>query len=173
MTDTGYTCSTCGAPRTNHPRRTTTLCQACSRKANGSNPSRIAKSRAIMKAHFADPVFKAQNLAKAHDGLRRMLAANPERLAVLREQARALGLGKVGHAAMPKGSEPRRRAVASRLRNYYQWCPIEYRDDYKRLIYSKGLNAADARAIIERQIQVDMEKFHVTGQLQQSVRAGA
>ena len=62
----------------------------------------------------------------------------------------------------PRADFPRRKTTL---------CQIEYRDEYKRLVYSKGLKAADARAIIERQVQADLAKFHATGQLQQSVRA--
>lgn len=57
-----------------------------------------------------------------------------------------------------------RCAATSRAR--INWCPLEYRDEYRRLA---GLfPAKDARAIIESQIAVDMRRYEATGKLQQA-----
>lgn len=50
------------------------------------------------------------------------------------------------------------------------WCPVEYRDEYRHLIYNKHIKAAEARGIIERLIATDAARYAATGQLQQARR---
>lgn len=52
------------------------------------------------------------------------------------------------------------------------WCPLEYRDDYRRLKRVKHKSAAEARRMIEELIAADARRFARTGQLQQSGRRG-
>lgn len=112
-----------------------------------------------MKRRMADPVFKAAHLGRAHDGFRRRIAEDPEFAAQLSENGRKMGLSKAGHDAQPRGSEPRQRAAASRMKTILGWCPADYRAEYDRLVNSKRLKAADARAVIERKIAADLKKL--------------
>jgi hypothetical protein len=74
-------------------------------------------------------------------------------------------------------ADPERRARAilrvnraSRAR--LLWCPLEYRDTYRRLTRVKQLPAAEARAAILDLIAADARAYARTGELQQSRRAG-
>lgn len=60
-----------------------------------------------------------------------------------------------------------RAAAQARL----AWCPIEYRDEYRRLAGAWAMNAAEARRMIEDLIQADAARYARTGQLQQTRRA--
>lgn len=64
--------------------------------------------------------------------------------------------------------EVRKRAGAKRTATMLAWCPIEYRDAYMRLVNRHKIAAADARAMIERQIETDLERYQRTGKLQAS-----
>lgn len=149
----------CGATCRPFRKRKTRLCVNCVRKANGRHPSKIRLTRDAMKRRMADPVMKAEHLGRAHDGLRKRYAQDPEFARRMADNCRKIGLSQMGHAAQPRGSEPRRRAVASRRATLLGWRPPEYLPEYERLVYSKRLRAADARAAIERQIAADLSKL--------------
>lgn len=48
------------------------------------------------------------------------------------------------------------------------WCPVEYRDEYRRLTRVKMLPAADARKVIEDLIATHAARYSRTGKLQQA-----
>jgi hypothetical protein len=91
------------------------------------------------------------------------LALSPEREAArvqhLRDYKRSLPPGKIA-ADM--------RALS---RKRLEWCPLEYRDDYRHLTRSKNLRAGDARALIEAQIAADITAYQRTGALPQHRRS--
>lgn len=145
----------CGAVYKHSPRRKTRLCLACCRSANGRHPDKIAKSRANMRRRMADPKIKAETLRRCHDGLRKKMAEDPQARAEMVERGRALGKSLIGHKHMPAAGAARRKAVESRLRTMLGWCPAEYLEQYRHLVYSKRVRAADARAIVEQQIKSD------------------
>jgi hypothetical protein len=69
----------------------------------------------------------------------------------------------------------RERLIAQRReasRKRMAWCPLEYRDTYRRLTRVKQLPAAEARAAILDLIAADARSYARTGELQQSRRAG-
>ncbi|MDG2512435.1 hypothetical protein P7B04_06960 [Sphingobium yanoikuyae] len=145
-----YPCEAgCGTIITHAPYRKTRLCVPCVRSANGRNPSKRAKGSIAMKKRMADPVFKARQLSVAHDAMRERLASDPELRARQADICRALGKSGAGRAAQGKGSEPRRRAAITRRQTMLGWCPPHLLPEYQRMIYSKRMKAADARAIVE------------------------
>ena len=75
--------------------------------------------------------------------------------AQLVERGRVLGESLIGHKYMPAAGEARRKAVASRLKTMLGWCPAEYLEQYRHLVYVKRVRAAEARAIIEQQVKDD------------------
>lgn len=91
------------------------------------------------------------------------LALSPEREAAriqhLRDYKRSLPEGKIA-ADM--------RALS---RKRLEWCPLEYRDTYRRLTRSKNLTAAEARSVIEAQIAADVTAYQRTGALSQHRRS--
>jgi len=70
--------------------------------------------------------------------------------------------------------EARAKAAASfrawARANQLAWCPPGYRDAYRHLTNSKGLPAAEARAVVERQIETDARRYAATGVPQQHER---
>lgn len=59
--------------------------------------------------------------------------------------------------ALSGGAEARQQAVATRLATLYAWCPLELRDEYRRLIRTKRMSAAEARRVIEADIAGTVE----------------
>ncbi|MCK0531468.1 hypothetical protein [Sphingobium agri] len=145
----------CGASYRPFPRRKTKLCIQCSRSANGRHPDKIAKSRDAMLRRMADPTIKAETLRRAHDGFRKRMADDPQMRAEMVERCRTLGKSMLGHKHMPAAGPARRKAVESRRRTLFSWCPAEYFEQYRHLVYAKRVRAADARAIVEQQIKAD------------------
>lgn len=148
----------CGRSYEPFKGRKTTLCYPCSLSANGRNPKKNEKNRAAMLRRLADPAIRAETLRIAQEGRRRKLAEDPEFRARWQEMGRALGKSNAMHNKHPKGSPARMKAAATRTETMLGWCPHEYRDEYRRLIHSKRLRAADARAVIEAQIKDDAQK---------------
>jgi len=62
------------------------------------------------------------------------------------------------------------RRLTEISRSRMSWCPLEYRDEYRRLTRSKMLLASEARRMIESLIVSDARAYHRTGQLQQTRR---
>jgi hypothetical protein len=113
---------------------------------------------------------------KQRDGARRSLMENPERLADLRKRAKALGRDKsvstkrsahfierriweMGSAAQGAGSAARIKAGKTLSETRMAWCPRELRADYFNLVRSKGMKAAEAKALILDQHKVDVSRF--------------
>lgn len=165
-----FPCSGCGKTIKPFYGRKTTTCLDCARVNNGRHPDKIAKCRAVMLEHMQDPSFKAQALERAQAGLRKKRRTDPAFRARMRQLGREMAATGAGHAAQPKGSEPRRRAAENRSQSLLAWCPVEYREEYRRLVYTKRLGPGGARAVIEEQIAKDAERYARTGKLQQSVR---
>lgn len=93
-------------------------------------------------------------------------AADPAAIAV-----RAAGLRR--RLASPEGAHLRNR-LGNSQKARLDWCPIEYRDEYRALIRSHlRYRAKDARRIIEEQIAVDTRRYLETGLLQRSTRSTA
>jgi hypothetical protein len=82
-------------------------------------------------------------------------------------------LGRLGYTYRPPGSPERRAAALLRWARALAWCPIEYRDEYRRLRLSKRMLAAEARAAVEEMIAADLKRYRRTGELQQVRRLAA
>lgn len=101
----------------------------------------------------------------------------PERRAAQAVAARDRRLWTFGHAVLAEGGEARARqrcAAAAALRALRRkalaWCPLEYRDDYRLLKTAGGYSAADARRLIEQQIDRDLRRYASTRRLPQAAR---
>ncbi len=165
------TCADCGAARFSPKPKKSPYCRRCIGRHNGRSPARRAKVSAAMKAYLADPTTRAAHAQRTGDGVRRAMVESPEFAATRRELGRRLGKSCAGHASRPAGSESRivagRRSGATKL----AWCPVEYRDDYRRLVKWQGVKAAEARRMIETQIDKDAARYAATGVLPQSRRS--
>lgn len=142
----------CGRELKMFKRRKTKFCRSCIGVVNGRDPARIEKSRAGMKRRMQDPAFKAEHIRRTSDGLRARLANDPEEMERRREVGRALFRTGLGHAAQGPGSEPRRRVARMQVERALGWCPEHLRDQYRTMVNSKGIKAAEARRIIEAEM---------------------
>lgn len=147
------TCSTCAKQISAQSK--TGMCQPCSTRALN-----------------ADPSFQERRLA----GIRRKIKTDPAHVARLRE--RIIAAGKLPQAVEarrnsmkmcrvwerarggpPAGSPERIRAGQRQSETKMAWCPRELRDDYRRLVHSKKIPAAQARGLILEQHERNMAKF--------------
>lgn len=81
-----------------------------------------------------------------------------------RRHARDLG-------STPEALAKRSESMRAYARQHPAWCPLEYRDEYRRLTRVKQLPAAEARTIIERAIATDARRYAATGVLPQFQRS--
>jgi len=108
------------------------------------------------------------------DGIRRKIKHDPAYLETLRSLARA-NSSKPGHMEKMRAASPpetlwlkalpsvtpevRARAARTFSERCMAWCPRELRDEYRRLVTSKKLTAAQARQIILAQHEKNMAAF--------------
>lgn len=59
-------------------------------------------------------------------------------------------------------------AIRALNRRRVEWCPLEYRDDYRFLKRVKHYSAAQARQMIEDRIASDQRRYALTGRLQRT-----
>lgn len=134
-------------------------CATCGATLSRQNRSGYCRRHASA-AKAQDPAWREAQRA----GARRALLANPERLDALKarirahntspehrawaaERAKAIKLHERGSAAS-QTAEANAKRSASATASKLAWCPPHLRQDYRRLIYSKKLSAAEARQII-------------------------
>lgn len=160
-------CIDCAKPLTPSKRRKTGRCKSCSARAVAISPAKRDKARASMVARLSCPIEHAKHMTRLHVGLIEHLK-DPDNLAKLRERGRTVGLLCVGKNAAWYAS----RAASGRKRSatVMAWCPVEYREDYHRLINVKHIKAKEARAMILDMIAADTRRYLATGQLQQAAR---
>lgn len=166
--DTGLRCEDCDAPIRPFKARKWNKCVHCSRSAIGRSPAASAKSGAATRARLADPATRAEHIARTADGLRRRLATDPVERERRSAYGRALGLSGKGLAAQGSGSPARQIVAFKQSERAIGWCPLEYRDEYRRLTGKMGVRAADARRMIEAQIAKDLATYQRTGVMQRS-----
>jgi hypothetical protein len=165
-------CSDCDAELKPNPRRLGTRCRRCNARQMATSPEKRAKCRATMKRLFEDPMYRARHRQRTLEGNRRAME-KPEVAALRREQGRRVGLLRLGASRLPAGSPPRVQAGRKRTETVLAWCPLEYRDEYRRLRCSKLIRAPEARRMIEAMIARDVARYAATGRLPQSERLGA
>ncbi len=166
----GLSCTACGKALAVNPRRKGTRCRPCATSAVARDPAKRAKCSAAMKARLADPVERAKLVDRCKRGWAAKFARDPDARARLVETGRRVGSLNKGHSLTPAGSPARIAAAQKQSEFYMSWCPVEYRADYHRLVRSYRTPAAEARAMIEQQIDVDLGRYVATGQLQQTPR---
>jgi hypothetical protein len=151
-------CTDCAAALGHNPRRKGTRCKPCNARAIATSPvHRAAMSRAMVR-RWADP-NEATRLARAiSDGI------TPEE----RERRRQRGTISCNARGAAAGSEARTRAARTLSQTRLGWLPVEYRADYFHLRRNHKFRAADARRIIEAQIERDIGRYIATGRLQRS-----
>lgn len=149
-------CTDCAKALGHNPRRKGTRCKPCNARAIATSPThREAVSRA-MSRRWADP-NEATRLARAiSEGI------TPEE----RARRRLRGTICCNARAAASGSEARAKAGRTLSQTKLGWLPMEYRAEYFHLRSNHKCSAADARRIIEDQIERDLDRYIATGRLQ-------
>jgi len=145
-------------------------CKTCGCALGPRNKSGYCRPH-IAARNAADPVWRA----KQADGVRRKLSHDPVYLDQKRAAARALSADpdiverrtrrfrqdKVWEAGHRAALDPEVRARAGRSISERRlgWCPVHLRAEYTDLIRRKRFTAAEARAMIEDQNELDMARW--------------
>ncbi len=164
--ETNRTCSDCSAPITAASK--TGRCQSCARNHMTKDPAVKGKRAATYARHLADPVNRAA-LRERNKAAARTRWANPE-------YAEAM-LKRLREEFQPKSllGDQSYRAQAARLANEAKldWCPAQYRDDYRMLKRSYSYTAKEARAIIEDMIRAEDAKLSPFERQERAIARGA
>lgn len=142
-------------------------CATCAAPLGPRNRSGYCK-RHVSAAMAADPAWRDRQ----RTGVARSMA-NPDRLAAMREAARRNGkvpgatearrrsimerrMWEQGHAALVGDTEARVRAGRNRTNTVLGAIPPKYRPDYRMLVQTKNVTAAEAQRIILEQAATDL-----------------
>jgi DNA-directed RNA polymerase subunit RPC12/RpoP len=166
-------CTDCGKGLRRDPRRKGQRCQRCNARAMSQSAEKREKCRAAMLRRFEDPNYAARHRDRCTAGQQAALAAKPELRALRVELGRRVGRLGMGQTQKGAGSPERVAAGRKRSETVLGWCPVEYRDAYRRLRRHCQMSAAEARAMIEQQIEKDRAEYLRTGRLPQSERLAA
>ncbi len=166
-------CTDCRRPLAVNPKRKSTRCQRCAARAHATSPEKRQRCSQAMKRRFDDPVFRMKQIRSMATGLKRALDADPSIRERMREHGRRVGALHKGNLTRPAGSPERQKAARAQSEFYMGWCPLEYRDGYRRMVRIDGIKAADARRMTEELIEADQARYLATGVLPQARRAAA
>lgn len=130
----------------------TTHCKRCAAAALMRDPAIRARHKASIEAKFADPDKRAAHIEVATHNIRQFLD-RPGTIEFLRERAEVIRpLSRLPEAVARR--ESRMKAAAEkRTRKLLPWCPPDRLEQYRHLTRVKHLKPAEARAIIEDEIQ--------------------
>lgn len=146
-------------------------CHDCGATLNRENKSGYCKKH-ISAALARDPVWRE----KQREATRRALHSDPLKLERKRAIAREIfhlpqsiearrkhcnerKLWEAGNAAQPKGSAARMMAGSRGSATKLAWCPAPLRDEYRKLAAMRDVSAAQARAMIEEQHELEMARW--------------
>lgn len=144
----------CQNPHACTAAKPTTHCRRCSIMRVQSDPDMEARRRAGIATLFSDPSYVEEHRAR----LRKTIAAkltDPAFVERKREHGRRQYrdcLNRPDVRAKAHSPEARQKAGRATHETRMAWCPPELRADYRRLIRSKLIPAAEARKIIEAEI---------------------
>lgn len=148
-TPTKRSCTNCSSPISRQSK--TGRCKPCALAAINADPEQQAKRIAGIKARFKDPSHRAKMAAVVH-------AAH---MKARRDPDKAARMNNNIHRARLRLNDPdvratflagRPAAIKKRLKTLMAWCPEEYQAEYKRLVRSKRMLAADAKRFILSQL---------------------
>jgi hypothetical protein len=161
-------CEDCSSRLAHNPRRKGNRCQPCSARHRQSNlsPAQRAEVADRCRKAWTQPGFREAARASMSRAHLEAHARDPELLERRRAWCRSIQPLSVA------AESPDRSAKISRARieAAYGWCPLEYRDEYRRLTRECRLTAGEARAAIEQQVEADLRAFAKSGVLPQTAR---
>lgn len=126
------------------------MCRSCVCQRLNTDPEMHARKVAGTRKKYEDPAWVAAKRAKLIEIGRRPDVIEKRRIRG-REHAKAV-LTRPDVWNRTQTPEARARAGRKRSETVMGWCPPELRDEYRDLVRSKRIPAAEARAIIEERI---------------------
>lgn len=159
MNGPALTCSDCGAALAPSKYRKGTRCKGCTARANSRSPEARAKASAAMRQAWRRPEERAARVASMTEANRR-----PDMIELRRVLGRQLNNVARYAKPLPAGHPSRVQAGRTLTERRIGWCPPAYRPLYSHLTEIDGFRAAEARAIVEKQIEADVSAMRA-GQL--------
>lgn len=150
----GRKCLGCESPIRDHAPGE--RCRRCSTIALNADPEFQAKRLAGLRSAAAlQPGTEQRRRAGRKSAQKRM--ANPFYTAWLKNLVKNVvqPASQTAEARAKRDDAAAGRKISERK---LSWCPVEYRSEYRRLVVSKGIKAAEARQIILAQIKADRAK---------------
>ncbi len=129
-----------------------THCRRCAAAALMANPAIRARHQKGIDAKFADPAKREAHNAVATANIRRFLD-RPGSRDYLRARADEIRPLSRTPEAVERRVSRIRESAERRTQTLLPWCPPEWLDEYRRLTRVKHLKPAEARAIIEAEIE--------------------
>lgn len=125
-------------------------CRPCSARAIFHTPGSRERATAAIRAKFDDPEHRARWARQL-----KINAATERSIEMKREHGRRQYreiLSRPEVQAVIQSDEAKAKRGASVTNTKLGWCPQEHRDEYRHLMRSKRLSAADARKAIETKV---------------------
>lgn len=148
-------CKVCGKPVSRQSKKG--FCKPCSARHLHADPQIVANRAAAIAEFCARPEVVEENRRRIAAYMANMPEAD-------REARRAHGhrlfkryLDTPENRALVTSPEIRAKVAARVTETRLGWCPPEWRAEYERLIRSKRLPAAEARAVIEAELKGTVE----------------
>ena len=170
MSDPDRTCTDCGVAISRQSR--TGRCHRHAMRALHADPAYQANRRSGLARHFADPAARSAAGARLRMHNANMSVAEIERR---REHGRWLAREILTPERRAKAQTPeaRERSAAKCVERRLGWCPPDRRDQYRDLVRCKRYSAAEARAMIEADIALELARATPFERQLAAVRAGA
>ena len=147
------TCLDCSAAL--GPKNKTGLCRRCGTiRFNKREGAGAQISATLTRKYRTDPVYRERNAAHL-----RAIVQRPEVKAAKSAAMKAGRIWEMSRPFMEAGSLARQRAGRAIRENLLGWCPFELRGEYRSLIKSKKIPAAEARRIILEQHETELARF--------------
>lgn len=153
MTD--LKCSDCPTMLPHNPRRKGTRCKPCSARHVAKSPEHRKAASKAMSRRWKNPIERRALAQSISDG-----CMKPE----IREERRERGKRQRNVKPAPAGSEARQRGGRSLSKTRLGWLPEPYREEYFNLRTNHKAPAAEARRIIEGQMEADLDRFAARGE---------
>jgi hypothetical protein len=136
-------------------------CKRCATIYSNSLPEMVERRKAGWQRRLADPIKRARLVQTAAANSRKAMT-DPVKRARAQELARGIYRKYLDTPEVRERlRDPEIQAAKGRKITALRlaWCPVEYRPDYLRLIYSKRIHKGEAKAIILAQVEADASRI--------------
>jgi hypothetical protein len=167
----GRACADCGTSICDQNK--SGRCRPCNVQHMNADPeTKAQRGETVRRKCKADPLYRAR---KARVAIANKNAAmlDPEKRANMAASWKANLAKAFTPEALAKRAAIFPETMRRRSERQIAWCPVEYRDEYRRLVISKHIKASDARQIILDQIRADEAKLSPFERQERALAKGA